>query len=66
VAVISCGGWFVGAKSFTGNSYDGQTLSAQMQQVNHLIGDRVSEAHMDIVYRGHEDEGAVTVHVDKQ
>jgi len=37
-----------------------------MQQVNHLIGDRVSEAHMDIVYRGHEDEGAVTVHVDKQ
>jgi transposase, IS5 family len=28
VAVTSRGGWFVGAKSFTGNPYDGHTLAA--------------------------------------
>jgi hypothetical protein len=34
----------VGAKSFTGNPYDGHTLAAQLQQVNNLIGGKVSEA----------------------
>ncbi|MDR5727068.1 MAG: IS5 family transposase, partial [Terriglobia bacterium] len=38
VAVSSRGGWFVGAKSFTGNPYDGHTLAAQMKQVESLIG----------------------------
>jgi IS5 family transposase len=33
VAVSSRGGWFVGAKSFTGNPYDGHTLAAQLKQV---------------------------------
>ena len=33
VAVSSRCGWFVGAKSFTGNPYDGHTLAAQMKQV---------------------------------
>jgi len=44
VAVTSRGGWLVGAKSFTGNPYDGHTLAAQLQQVNNLIGGKVSEA----------------------
>jgi IS5 family transposase len=66
VAVTSRGGWMVGAKSFTGNPYDGHTLTAQLKQVNNLIGDKVSEAHVDMGYRGHDDEGAVTVRVDKR
>jgi IS5 family transposase len=66
VAVTSRGGWMVGAKSFTGNPYDGHTLGAQLEQVDNLIGDRVSEAYVDMGYRGHDYEGAVTVRVDKR
>ena len=66
VAVSSRGGWFVGAKSFTGNPYDGHTLGAQMKQIDRLIGSKVSEAHVDMGYRGHDYEGAVTVYVDKR
>ena len=56
----------MGAKSFTGNPYDGHTLAAQMKQVRSMIGDRVGEAHVDMGYRGHDYEGPVTVHVDKR
>lgn len=66
VAVSSRGGWSVGTKSFTGNPYDGHTLAAQMKQVESLIGNRVSEAHVDMGYRGHDYQGAVAVHVDKR
>jgi len=66
VAVSSVGGWFVGASSFTENPYDGHTLAAQMEQVERLIGNRVSEVHVDMGYRGHDYEGATTVHVDKR
>ncbi len=66
VAVTSRGGWLVGARSFTGNPYDGHTLAAQMNQVGNMIGDRVAEAHVDMGYRGHDYAGAVMVHVDKR
>jgi len=66
VAVSSRGGWFVGAKSFTGNPYDGHTLAAQMKQVESLIANHVSEAYVDMGYRGHDYDGAVIVHVDKR
>jgi transposase, IS5 family len=66
VAVTSRGGWFVGAKSFTGNPYDGHTLSEQMKQVRSMIGDRVGEAHVDMGYRGHDYLGQVRIHVDKR
>lgn len=66
VAVSSRGGWLVGAKSFTGNPYDGHTLAAQMKQVGNMIGDRVAEAHVDMGYRGHDYAGPVMVHVDKR
>jgi transposase, IS5 family len=66
VAVSSRGGWFVGVKSFTGNPYDGHTLAAQMKQVESLIANQVSEAYVDMGYRGHDYDGAVTVHVDKR
>lgn len=38
VAVTSRGGWLVGARSYTGNPYDGHTLAAQMEQVKNMIG----------------------------
>jgi transposase, IS5 family len=66
VAVSSRGGWFVGAKSFTGNPYDGHTLAGQMKQVDNLIGNMVSQVHVDMGYRGHDYDGPVTVHVDKR
>ena len=66
VAVSSRGGWFVGAKSFTGNPYDGHTLAEQMKQVENLIGDKVSEMHVDMGYRGHCYDGPATVHIDKR
>ena len=66
VAVTSRGGWFVGAKSFAGNPYDGHTLDAQMKQVDNLIGHKVSQVHVDMGYRGHDYDGAVPVHVDKR
>ena len=66
VAVSSRGGWFVGAKSFTGNPYDGHTLAEQMKQVNQLIGDKVREVHVDMGYRGHGYTGNATIHVDKR
>jgi len=66
VAVSSRGGWFVGAKSFTANPYDGHTLAARMKQVDRLIDNKVSEVHVDMGYRGHDYYGAATVHVDKR
>ena len=66
VAVTSRGGWFVGAKSFAGNPYDGHTLDAQMKQVDNSIGHKVSQVHVDMGYRGHDYDGAVPVHVDKR
>jgi len=66
VAVTSRGGWLVGAKSFSGNPYDGHTLAEQIKQVGSMIGDRVREAHVDMGYRGHDYSGAVVVHVDKR
>jgi IS5 family transposase len=66
VAVSSRGGWFFGAKSFTGNPYDGHTLAAQLKQVDSMIGNKVSEVHVDMGYRGHDYDGGVTVYVDKR
>jgi IS5 family transposase len=64
VAVSSRGGWFVGAKSFTSNPYDGHTLATQIRQVEQLLGKQVKEVHVDMGYRGH--EGQATIHVDKR
>jgi IS5 family transposase len=66
VAVTSRGGWLVGAKSFTGNPYDGHTLAAQMKQVESLAPNEVCEAYVDMGYRGHDYKGKATVHVDKR
>ncbi len=31
-----------------------------------MVGDRVSEAHVDMGYRGHDYDGAATVHIDRR
>ena len=59
VAVSSRGGWFVGAKSFTANPYDGHTPAAQMKQVESLIANQISAVYVDMGYRGHDYDGAV-------
>ena len=56
----------MGAKSFTGNLYDGHTLAAQIEQVGRMIGARVGEAHVDMGYCGHNYLGPVAVHIDKR
>ena len=66
VAVSSRGGWFVGAKSFTSNPYDGHTLAAQIKQVEELLGRQVKQAHVDMGYRGHDYQGKAAIHVDKR
>jgi IS5 family transposase len=66
VAVTSRGGWFVGAKSFAGNPYDGHTLAAQMKQVENVVGVKAEEAYVDMGYRGHDYDGEAAVHVDKR
>ena len=66
VAVTSRGGWLVGAQSYTSNPYDGHTLASQLEQVSNLTGAKVSEAYVDMGYRGHDYEGEVTVRVDKR
>ena len=48
VAVSSRGGWFVGAKSFTANPYDGHTPAAQMKQVESLIANQISAVYVDM------------------
>ena len=66
VAVTSRGGWFVGARSFAANPYDGHTLAVQMKQVEQMIGQGVEQVHVDMGYRGHDYLGEATVHVDKR
>jgi IS5 family transposase len=54
-------GLMVGAKRFTGNPYDGHTLSAQLVQSNALIktaGRLIEQAFVDLGYRGVDKDNA--------
>jgi hypothetical protein len=37
-----------------------------MKQVERMIGNTVGAAHVDMGYRGHDYEGAATVHIEKR
>jgi IS5 family transposase len=55
LAVTHKQGLMVGARSFTGNPYDGHTLAAQLEQTNTLlqdIGTKPTTAIVDLGYRG--------------
>jgi IS5 family transposase len=67
VAVSSKGNWVMGAKSLSGNPYDGHTLSGQLEQVRNMVGAGVVErVFVDQGYRGHGSDGPEQVHVDRR
>ena len=66
VAVTSKGGWFIGAKAFHGNPYDGHTLSQALEQVEKISPERPEHVFLDMGYRGHNYEGGIEIHVDKR
>ena len=65
VAATSRGGWFVGAKAFSGNPYDGHTLKDALKQIERITRPP-SHVFVDMGYRGHGYKGKIAVHVDKR
>ncbi len=55
--------WFVGALLCPGNPYDGHTLRETLQHVQHVTGVEPTDAYLDRGYRGHGDQGEVTIHL---
>jgi hypothetical protein len=55
----------VAGSSGPGDPYDGHTLAEQMMQVDPLIGNKVSEVHVDMGNSGYDYDGAVAVHFDQ-
>jgi IS5 family transposase len=47
----------IGARSFTGNPYDGHTLASYLEQAKILSGTRAKEAFDGLGYRGLEVPG---------
>ena len=56
----------VGARSFTGNPYDGHTLAEQLEQVTILCGITPEEAQVDQGYRGHGYNGSTKILMVRQ
>lgn len=65
VAVTARKGLVVGARSFPGNPYDGDTLAEQLEQVEIVSGTRPAMAIVDLGYRGREIEGVTVLHRGK-
>jgi len=66
VVVSSRGGWFLGAKAYHGNPYDGHTLARALKQAEAIARMLPREAYADAGYRKHGYEGEVEVTVDKK
>ena len=52
-SVTAKGNWIVGAQAFSGNPYDGHTLTKSLQQTERLTNTRIQQATCDQGYRGH-------------
>ncbi len=68
IAVTACKGLVVGARSFPGNPYDGDTLAEQLEQTRGLLQDvRVEPtvAIVDLGDRGREVDGVQVLHRGK-
>jgi len=63
VATTSKNNWIVGVEAWHGNPYDGHTLGGAIQQVERLTGRVPDDVMVDQGYRGHDYEGAASVHV---
>ena len=53
LAVTNREGFVIGARSFTGNPYDGHTLAEQLEQVEILTAVKPKRCYVDRGYRGH-------------
>ena len=65
IAVTARKGLVVGARSFPGNPYDGDTLEEQLEQVEIVSGQRPTTAIVDLGYRGREIKGVTVLHRGK-
>jgi IS5 family transposase len=65
IAVTARKGLVVGARSFAGNPYDGDTLEEQLEQVGIVSGTQPTTAIVDLGYRGREIEGVHVLHRGK-
>ncbi|QJD69903.1 IS5 family transposase [Xanthomonas campestris pv. badrii] len=68
IAVTACKGLVVGARSFPGNPYDGDTLAEQLEQTRGLLQDVAvapTVAIVDLGYRGREVDGVQVLHRGK-
>jgi IS5 family transposase len=64
-AVTAHKGLVVGARSFPGNPYDGDTLAEQLEQTAILTDTPVKTALVDLGYRGREVDGIRILHRGK-
>ena len=62
VAVTASKGLVVGARSFPGNPYDGDTLAEQIEQTAILTDVAPTQAIVDLGYRGRQIEGVDLLH----
>lgn len=65
LAITARQGLIVGARSFPGNPYDGETLKEQLEQVECLTRIRPQTAIVDLGFRGREIEGTTILHRGK-
>jgi len=65
LAITARKGLIVGARSFPGTPYDGDTLAEQLEQTEILTGARPKVAIVDLGYRGREVDGVEILHRGK-
>ncbi len=65
LAVTARKGLIVGARTFPGNPYDGDTLAEQVEQVGILTGVKPEAVIVDLGYRGHELDETQVLHRGK-
>lgn len=65
IAVTARKGLVVGARSFPGNPYDGDTLEEQLEQVEIVSGQKPKTAIVDLGYRGREIKDVQVLHRGK-
>ncbi len=63
VATANRSNWIVGVELCQGNPYDGHTLASAMTTIEQTTGVSVTDAYVDKGYRGHDYQGAATVHI---
>ena len=63
VVTTSKDNWVVGIQAFSGNPYDGHTVTAALAQTERLTGWKAKEGYFDLGYRGHGYQGETAIHI---